>query len=100
VRRASVDVEGELARLQKSARAAPPTAAGAANGHRELARDIKLTLKRPDFERARRFTLSFQVEDDERRVVDSVEGLQVDLGEPGSLAKVLLRLNIALQAKE
>jgi hypothetical protein len=99
VRRASVDVEGELALLQKSARTAPPPAA-AANGHRELARDIKLTLTRPDFERARRFTLSFQVEDDERRVVDSVEGLQVDLGEPGSLAKVLLRLNIALQAKE
>jgi hypothetical protein len=97
VRRSSLDVEGELARLQKSARAAAPSSA---NGHRELARDIKLTLKRPDFERARRFTLSFQVEDDEQRVVESVEGLQVDLGEPGELARVLLRLNIALQAKE
>jgi mutual gliding-motility protein MglA len=95
VRRTSLDVEGELARLRKSARAASQ-----ANGHRELARDIKLTLKRPDFERARRFTLSFRVEDDEQRVVESVEGLQVDLGEPGDLARVLLRLNIALQAKE
>jgi mutual gliding-motility protein MglA len=95
VRRTGLDVEGELARLRKSARAASQ-----ANGHRELARDIKLTLKRPDFERARRFTLSFQVEDDEQRVVESVEGLQVDLGEPGSLARLLLRLNIALQAKE
>ncbi|HEX2162601.1 MAG TPA: hypothetical protein VHM02_01490, partial [Thermoanaerobaculia bacterium] len=69
-------------------------------GHRELARDIKLTLKRPDFERARRFTLSFQVEDDEQRVVDAVRGFEVDLGEPGSAAKLMLRLNIALQAKE
>jgi mutual gliding-motility protein MglA len=94
VRRAGVDVERELARLRRTARD------GSANGHRELARDIKLTLKRSDFERARRFTLSFQVEDGERRVVDSVEGLQVDLGEPGALGKLLLRLNIALQAKE
>ncbi|HEX6201584.1 MAG TPA: GTPase domain-containing protein [Thermoanaerobaculia bacterium] len=104
VRRPGVDVDRELARLRKNAGGAAPAAtaraAASGNGHRELARDIKLTLKRQDFERARRFTLSFQVEDDERRVVDSVEGLQVDLGEPGSLAKVLLRLNIALQAKE
>jgi signal recognition particle receptor subunit beta len=103
--RRPLDVEGELARLRRGA-ASPAaggegSAAGApSNGHRELARDIKLTLKRRDFERARRFTLSFQVEDGERRVVDSVQGLAVDLGEPGSLAKVLLRLNIALQAKE
>ena len=75
-------------------------AAASSNGKRELSRDIKLTLKRPDFERARRFTLSFQVEDEDNRVVDSVRGLQVDLGAPGELAKVLLRLNIALQAKE
>ena len=104
--RRTVDVDGELARLRREAlrkRSDGPAAARAAastNGKRELSRDIKLTLKRPDFERARRFTLSFQVEDESREIVDSVKGLQVDLGTPGDLAKVLLRLNIALQAKE
>jgi mutual gliding-motility protein MglA len=105
--RRTVDVDGELARLRREAlrhRGGAPAAARAAapggNGKRELSRDIKLTLKRPDFDRARRFTLSFQVEDEDNRVVDSVRGLQVDLGAPGELAKVLLRLNIALQAKE
>ncbi|HEX2251646.1 MAG TPA: hypothetical protein VHQ65_00090, partial [Thermoanaerobaculia bacterium] len=92
------------ARLRRSAgQAGAGRAATAGNGRRELSRDIKLTLERSDFERARRFTLSFQVEDADSRVVDSVEGLEVDLGIAGEagadLAKVLLRLNIALQAK-
>lgn len=101
LRRSAVDVEDELARLERQTTATPATQRrDSANGNRELARDIKLSLKRPDFERAHRFTLSFQVEDEQRQVVDSVEGLEVDLGEHGSLAKVLLRLNIALQAKE
>jgi hypothetical protein len=114
--RRTVDVDGELARLRREAlrnrggatrtpsKAGAPSPLAAAkassNGKRELSRDIKLTLKRPDFERARRFTLSFQVEDDDAKVVDAVKGLQVDLGEAGDLGKVLLRLNIALQAKE
>jgi hypothetical protein len=105
--RRTVDVDGELARLRREALrpgggapAAARSAAPSSNGKRELSRDIKLTLKRPDFERARRFTLSFQVEDADHRVVDSVRGLQVDLGSPGEIAKVLLRLNIALHAKE
>jgi signal recognition particle receptor subunit beta len=105
--RRTVDVDGELARLRREALrpgggapAAARSAAPSGNGKRELSRDIKLTLKRPDFERARRFTLSFQVEDADHRVVDSVRGLQVDLGSPGEIAKVLLRLNIALHAKE
>ncbi len=104
--RRRVDVEGELARLREHTLAGvtpprrTPAAPAAANGHRELSRDIKLTLSAPDFRRARRFTLSFQVEDDERRVVDGVEGLEVDLGDPEALTRLLLRLNIALQAKE
>lgn len=115
--RKKVDVDGELARLRKEAlqrhsatrRATRRrtsdrrSAAEGSNGKRELSRDIKMTLKRPDFDRARRFTLSFQVKDDDDQVVDSVQGLQVDLGDLASgtdLSKVLLRLNIALQPKE
>ncbi len=115
--RKKVDVDSELARLRKEAlqrhsatRQATrqrtsdrKSAAAAGNGKRELSRDIKMTLRRPDFDRARRFTLSFQVKDDDDQVVDSVQDLQVDLGDLASgtdLGKVLLRLNIALQPKE
>jgi signal recognition particle receptor subunit beta len=120
--RRTVDVEKELSRLRKEAlrsrsgttpaRPARPArentgtgtgpGAGSAttNGKRELSRDIKLTLKRQDFQRARKFSLSFQVEDENDEVVDSVKGLSVDLGSPADVAKVLLKLNIALQAKE
>jgi mutual gliding-motility protein MglA len=88
---------------------APPAAtpAGAAsphpaarNGRGELSRNIELTLKRSDFERARRFLVSFQVEDEQNRVMDSVRDLAVEIKDIGSLEKLLLRLNIALNAKE
>ncbi|MCI0407796.1 MAG: hypothetical protein L0191_04380 [Acidobacteria bacterium] len=53
-----------------------------------------------DFRRARRFKLSLQVEDEHSRVVDAIRDLQVELENPSDLQKILLRLNIALHAKE
>jgi hypothetical protein len=116
VKTGQVDVLRELERLRSQTlrptspppvRAAPSPAApvvavqnGQANGQREMSRDIQLTLKRADFKRARRFTLSLQVEDGDNRVVDAIRDLQVDLDNVQSLEKVLLRLNIALNAKE
>jgi len=70
------------------------------NGRGELSRNIELTLKRADFERARRIRVSFQVEDDQSRVMDSVRDLPVEIKDAASLEKLLLRLNIALNAKE
>jgi signal recognition particle receptor subunit beta len=117
-RKASMDVLGELEKLRKQAqgapsgahriqapaapRAAPPPAASAtsSNGRGELSRNIEMTLKREDFQRARRFLVSFQVEDDQHRVVDAVRDLQVEIKDAGSLEKLLLHLNIALNAKE
>jgi signal recognition particle receptor subunit beta len=119
----SVDVLGELEKLRReamqnvtaagaagSAGAAPAGAAalGTArpqpqpqrNGRGELSRSIELTLKRSDFERARRFLVSFQVEDDQNRVMDAVRDLQVDIKDAASLEKLLLRFNIALNTKE
>jgi pyruvate/2-oxoglutarate dehydrogenase complex dihydrolipoamide acyltransferase (E2) component len=118
--RSSADVLGELEKLRReamqpagSAPAAhaagdpatpPPPAAGRPaapkNGRGELSRNIELTLKRADFERARRIRVSFQVEDDQSRVMDSVRDLPVEIKDAASLEKLLLRLNIALNAKE
>ncbi len=81
---------------------APASGAGAAptNGRGELSRTVELTLRRSDFQRARRFIVSFQVEDEQHRVMDAVRDLQVEIKDAASLEKLLLRLNIAVHAKE
>jgi signal recognition particle receptor subunit beta len=97
------DVLRELETIRRQALRpiAPPTRSRiSANGQKELSRDVQLTLKRDDFRRARRFKLSLQVEDEQNRVVDAIRDLQVDLENLSDLQKVLLRLNIALHAKE
>jgi len=117
----TVDVLSELEKLRTEAMRQPapparpparpaapapavPTAAAAAaaptNGRGELSRTIEMTLRRSDFQRAKRFIVSFQVEDDQHRVMDAVRDLQVEIKDATSLEKLLLRLNIALHAKE
>jgi hypothetical protein len=115
-RKGSMDVLGELEKLRKQAQGGPPATAKPAvasprpapptpsNGSGELSRNIEMTLKREDFQRARRVLVSFQVEDDQHRVVDAVRDLQVDIKDASSLEKLLLHLHIvlnsALNAKE
>jgi signal recognition particle receptor subunit beta len=113
----TVDVLSELEKLRTEAmrqpasqgsrppaRPAAPPASGAAaaptNGRGELSRTVELTLRRSDFQRARRFIVSFQVEDEQHRVMDAVRDLQVEIKDAASLEKLLLRLNIAVHAKE
>ena len=105
-----MDVLGELEKLRSQALAKGPAASPAAapaaaapastNGRSELSRNIEMTLKRADFQRARRLLLSFQVEDEQNQVVEAVHDLQVDIKDAAHLEKLLLRLNIALHAKE
>jgi len=104
-----VDVLSELEKLRREAMQQPaggsgpsprPAAQAATNGRGELSRTIEMTLRRADFQRARRFLVSFQVEDDQHRVMDAVRDLQVDIKETASLEKLLLRLNISLNSKE
>ncbi len=103
-----MDVLSELERLRREAMqkpagppvVPPPRPAAATNGRGELSRTIEMTLRRTDFQRARRFLVSFQVEDDQHRVMDAVRDLQVEIKDAASLEKLLLRLNIALSAKE
>jgi signal recognition particle receptor subunit beta len=102
-----IDVLSELEKLRREAMHQPPPAAPAAprpaaasNGRGEMSRTIEMTLRRTDFQRARRFLVSFQVEDDQHRVMDAVRDLQVEIKDTASLEKLLLRLNIALNSKE
>jgi hypothetical protein len=102
---------GELEKLRQQTKA-PGTAAMTAatataaaskagtNGRHELSRDIEMTLRRTDLQRARRVLISFQVEDDQHQVMDSVRDLPVEIQDAASLDKLLLRLNIALNTKE
>jgi len=77
-----------------------PAKTAASNGRAELSRNIEMTLKRSEFARARRILLSFQVEDEQHRVVDAVHDLPVEIKDTADLEKLLLRFNIALHAKE
>jgi hypothetical protein len=96
--RRSRDVLAELERLRRQAMRSD--AAGGRNGREEIHRDIQLTLKPADLARARRFLVNLRVEDGESRVVDAVRDLAVDIDNRASLEKILLRLNIALDAEK
>lgn len=107
----TMDVLGELEKLRKEALQQPAAAAPArppapaahapgANGRGELSRSIEMSLRRADFQRARRIRVSFQIEDDQQQVVEAVRDLQVDLADAAGLEKLLLRINVALNTKE
>jgi len=103
-KRKSRDVMGELEKLH-SEHTRPGVAKRVAtkasrNGRSEVSRNVELTLKRADFERIRRFSVTLQVEDGDNRVVESVQGLRVDVSDPTDVQKLLLRLNVALNARE
>ena len=65
----------------------PAAAAAAANGKHEINREIQLTLKKGDFERAKRFLLTLQVEDGQHQVMEAVRDFQVDIGSAPSTRK-------------
>lgn len=98
-KKGSLDVLGELEKLRQQTKA-PAAPRPATNGRHELSRDIEMTLRRTDLQRARRVLISFQVEDDQHQVMDSVRDLPVEIQDAASLEKLLLRLNIALNTKE
>jgi hypothetical protein len=107
------DVLAELERIRKQALAPRPAPGGASaaatpgaqeaaalNGKHEITREIQLSLKRADFERAKRFLLTLQVEDGQHQVMEAVRDFQVDIDGAGPHQRVVLRLNIALRTKE
>ncbi len=78
----------------------PAAARAATNGKGEIHRSVELTLKRSEYQRARRFLLNLRVEDGDHRVVDAIKDLPIEITEAGQLEKVLLQLNVALKPKD
>jgi hypothetical protein len=98
----SVDVLSELEKLRRQALEPLPGGAPAAarNGRGEMSRSVELNLPRADFARARRVLVTLEIEDEQNRVVEAVRDLQVDIKDAAKLQKLLLRLNIALNASD
>jgi mutual gliding-motility protein MglA len=98
------DVLAELESIRRQALQSRPVTAPAGptprNGRQEISRDIQLTLEPADFDRARRFLLSCQVDDGEDHIVESIRDFKVEIGELDRHRNVVLRLSIALRPKE
>lgn len=99
-----LDALAELEKLRKEAFTPKPAAARPApsaeprNGKQEISRELRLLMSRNNFNRARRFSLTVQLEDAEHRPVDVARHIHVDLDDVSSLEQLLLRLDIALQS--
>jgi hypothetical protein len=107
----TLDVLAELEKIRRQTLTVPGAGAATAtpvagrsaplaNGAGEISREVKLSLRRADFARSRRFLVNLQVEDGDHQVVDTIRGLQVDIGDLGGRDRVVVHLNIALDAKE
>jgi len=125
-RTSKLDVLAELERIRKqtlsekspaatparpAARPAPPprpipapvrpaAAAASLNGKGEIHRSVELTIRRTEFQRARRFLLNLRVEDSEMNVVDAIRDLPIEISDPSELERVLLQLSVALRSKD
>jgi signal recognition particle receptor subunit beta len=82
------------------ARLAPRPATAGGNGRYELRRNLLLSLRRPDLERARSVSLDLQVEDSDRQVVHRVRDFRLALAPRAAGEDVLLRLQIALNSED
>jgi small GTP-binding protein len=95
-----VDILAELEKIRRQATArdsgaAPESVAAMPNGESEIAREIQRTLSRVDFSRAKTFKITLQVEDEASQIIDAFQE-QMVVDNTASLAKLLLKLNIAL----
>ena len=85
-----------LAELEKLRTETIRSKGSSRNGKNEINRDVQMSLKRSDLERAERFSLSLRLEDADHQVVDEVRVIHVDIEKTAEGENLLLRLNIAL----
>ncbi len=105
VKGTGLDALAELEKLRKETFTPKNTASRPAvaateprSGKQEINRELRLLMSRVNFNRARRFSLTVQLEDAEHRPVDVARQLHVELDDVSSLEQLLLRLDIALQS--
>ncbi len=72
----------------------------ATNGKGDIHRSVELTLKRAEFDRARRFLLNLRVEDSNQLVVDAIKDLPIEIQDAAGLERVLLQLHVAVKSKD
>ncbi len=94
--RKELDALGELERLRQETIRPRSRLRPTSNGSGQLYRDIQLSLKGTDFQRARRFFLNLQIQDDDNQIVESIKDFEVEIDNTEDLKKVQLKLNIAL----
>ena len=92
-----IDALAELEKLRKQTlRPKSKGASSAANGRREIRKDLQLSLSPGDLSRAKRFAVTVQLEDADHRLLDQAKEFHVEFDTDGSLEQVLLNLKIAL----
>ena len=101
-----IDALAELEKLRRQALHPKPSKTGlparpasASNGQ-EIRREVVIDLAKSDLQRASRFSLTLQLEDQDQQVLDEIHRVHVDLDSTTSLEKLLLHFNVALKAKE
>lgn len=98
-----MDALAELEKLRRQALQPAPgsgSRGGEDNGHKEIRRELQFDLAKTDLQRACRFSLTLQLEDQDQQVVDEVREVHVDIDNASSMEQLLLRLKIALHGKE
>ena len=93
---AGLDALAELEKLRKQT--LRPKSQVSANGRQEIKKSLSVNLPAGDLNRARRFSLTLQLEDADHQLLDQARQFHVDLDAGQSLDDVLLSLKIALSS--
>ena len=72
---------------------------GPSNGHLEMSQRLNLELPQESLRRARRLSMSLQVEDSEDNVLANAERRVEIVGHSDSLSELLLNLNVTIQSQ-
>lgn len=95
-----MDALAELEKLRRQAlHPRPNEAAAQSGGHEEIRRELKYNVAQADLRRAKRLSLTLQLEDQDQQLIDEVHQVHLDIENADSLEHLLLRLKIALNAR-
>lgn len=93
-----IDALAELEKLRRQA--LHPRASRSQRNGQEIRREVEFDLSKSVLQRASRFSITLRLEDQNRQTLDETRQVHVDIEDPSSLEKLLLRFNIALNTTE